>query len=402
MDTIVSFRFARKQDIPLILSFIRELAVYEQLETQIVADEALLTEWIFDRRKAEVIFAEAEGTTVGFALFFHNFSTFLGRAGIYLEDLFVKEAFRGKGYGKALLQKLAALTVERGCGRLEWSCLNWNTPSIRFYRSFGAQPMNEWTVFRLTGKTLAQCADCASANGLSEQQKLTVETYTHAAAAFEAKIAALSNYDDAYRDFAHLIPPGGSLLDLACGPANASKKITSYAPLPLKITGIDLSDGMLELACKNLPEARFFKQSIIDFTVADGFGTEVNVNADCGRQQHQIRAKAGFDAAVNAFGLPYLTPEQAEASFAATFRALAPNGVVYLSFMEGSGVRMESASFWPDEPMQIHYHREHDVRRLLEKTGFSIISARHIPYAEKDGSVTTDVILFCRKAEPAR
>ncbi|AEE17217.1 bifunctional GNAT family N-acetyltransferase/class I SAM-dependent methyltransferase [Treponema brennaborense] len=374
MDTIVSFRFARKQDIPLILSFIKELAVYEQLETQIVADEALLTEWIFDRRKAEVIFAEAEGTTVGFALFFHNFSTFLGRAGIYLEDLFVKEAFRGKGYGKALLQKLAALTVERGCGRLEWSCLNWNTPSIRFYRSFGAQPMNEWTV----------------------------ETYTHAAAAFEAKIAALANYDDAYRDFAHLIPPGGSLLDLACGPANASKKITSYAPLPLKITGIDLSDGMLELACKNLPEARFFKQSIIDFTVADGFGTEVNVNADCGRQQHQIRAKAGFDAAVNAFGLPYLTPEQAEASFAATFRALAPNGVVYLSFMEGSGVRMESASFWPDEPMQIHYHREHDVRRLLEKTGFSIISARHIPYAEKDGSVTTDVILFCRKAEPAR
>ena len=129
------------------------------MENEVVADEVLLEEWIFDKQKAEVIFAVADGKEVGFALFFHNFSTFLGRAGLYLEDLFVKPAYRGKGYGKAILKKLAAIAVERGCGRLEWSCLDWNKPSIDFYRSLGAVPMDEWTVYRVTGETLKTLAE---------------------------------------------------------------------------------------------------------------------------------------------------------------------------------------------------------------------------------------------------
>ncbi|MBR6824392.1 MAG: GNAT family N-acetyltransferase, partial [Firmicutes bacterium] len=119
----VSFRYATAADVPLILRFIRDLAEYEQMADQVVATEELLAEWIFARQKAEVIFAMAEGQEVGFALFFHNFSTFLGRAGIYLEDLFVLPQQRGKGYGKALLKELARIAVERGCGRLEWWCL---------------------------------------------------------------------------------------------------------------------------------------------------------------------------------------------------------------------------------------------------------------------------------------
>lgn len=129
------------------------------MENEVVADEALLEEWIFDKQKAEVIFAVADGKEVGFALFFHNFSTFLGRAGLYLEDLFVKPEYRGKGYGKAILKKLAAIAVERGCGPLEWSCLDWNKPSIDFYRSLGAVPMEEWTVYRVTGETLKKLAE---------------------------------------------------------------------------------------------------------------------------------------------------------------------------------------------------------------------------------------------------
>ena len=124
----VTFRKAERKDVALILEFIQGLAAYEHMENDVVADEALLEEWIFDKQKAEVIFAVADGKEVGFALFFHNFSTFLGRAGLYLEDLFVKPEYRGKGYGKAILKKLAAIAVERGCGRLEWSCLDWNTP----------------------------------------------------------------------------------------------------------------------------------------------------------------------------------------------------------------------------------------------------------------------------------
>lgn len=147
---------AQPEDTALILHFIRELAVYEKMEDQVVATEELLTEWLFEKQKAEVVIAEAEGKSVGFALFFHNFSTFLGRAGIYLEDLFVEPSERGKGYGKALLTHLAQLAVERGCGRLEWSCLDWNQPSIDFYLSMGAQRMDDWTTYRLTGDRLAE------------------------------------------------------------------------------------------------------------------------------------------------------------------------------------------------------------------------------------------------------
>jgi GNAT superfamily N-acetyltransferase len=154
----VDIRFATESDVPVILYFIRELAAYENMSEEVVATEALLKEWIFEKKKAEVILAQAEGETVGFALFFHNFSTFLGRAGIYLEDLFVKKEYRGKGYGKALLKELAKITVKRGCGRLEWSCLDWNQPSIDFYLSLGAKPMDEWTVYRLTGETLENFA----------------------------------------------------------------------------------------------------------------------------------------------------------------------------------------------------------------------------------------------------
>ena len=126
---------------------------------EVIATEELLEEWIFDKGKAEVLFAEENGTPVGFALFFHNFSTFLGRAGIYLEDLFVLPEYRGKGYGKSLFKKLAATAVERGCGRLEWWCLDWNQPSIDFYLSMGAQPMDEWTSYRISGKTLLEMAE---------------------------------------------------------------------------------------------------------------------------------------------------------------------------------------------------------------------------------------------------
>ena len=159
MNTEVKFRFAQRSDIPLILNFIRGLAEYEKMSDEVVADEKTLEEWIFDKQKAEVIFALEGEKAVGFALFFHNFSTFLGRAGIYLEDLFVLPEYRGKGYGKALLKKLAAIAVERGCGRLEWCCLDWNKPSIDFYLSLGAQPLSDWTTYRVTGKTLSQLAE---------------------------------------------------------------------------------------------------------------------------------------------------------------------------------------------------------------------------------------------------
>ena len=150
----MTFRFAKESDCALILTFIRALAEYEKMEDQVVATEALLREWIFEKQKAEVLFVCEGEREVGFALFFHNFSTFLGRAGLYLEDLFVLPEKRGHGYGKALLRKLAEIAVERGCGRLEWSCLDWNQPSIDFYLSLGAVPMNDWTLYRLTGDTL--------------------------------------------------------------------------------------------------------------------------------------------------------------------------------------------------------------------------------------------------------
>lgn len=155
----ITFRFAEEKDVPVILGFIKELADYEKMLDEVIADEALLREWIFEKKKAEVIFALIDGKEAGFALFFHNFSTFLGRAGIYLEDLYVKPAHRGKGLGKGLLKQLAKIATERGCGRLEWSCLDWNKPSIDFYLSLGATPMNDWTVYRLTGDTLRKMAE---------------------------------------------------------------------------------------------------------------------------------------------------------------------------------------------------------------------------------------------------
>lgn len=152
------FRFAKKEDVVLILNFIKELAEYEKMSDEVVADEKILTEWIFEKKKAEVIFALENGEEVGFALFFHNFSTFLGRAGIYLEDLFVKPEYRKRGHGKALIKELARIAVERGCGRLELSCLDWNKPSIDFYLSLGAAQMSDWTVYRFSGKSLYNLA----------------------------------------------------------------------------------------------------------------------------------------------------------------------------------------------------------------------------------------------------
>ena len=153
------FRFATEQDTALILDFIKSLAEYERMSDQVVATEEILREWIFEKKKAEVIFAIENDKEVGFALFFHNFSTFLGRSGIYLEDLFVRPEYRGKGHGKALIRELARITLERGCGRLEWCCLDWNKPSIDFYLSLGAVPMDEWTIYRLTGDNLKSFAN---------------------------------------------------------------------------------------------------------------------------------------------------------------------------------------------------------------------------------------------------
>ena len=155
----LTFRAAQREDADKILFFILELAKYEKMEDDVVATPALLEEWIFDKQKAEVIFPMVDGKEVGFALFFHNFSTFLGRAGLYLEDLFILEEYRGRGYGKATLRELARIALERGCGRLEWCCLDWNQPSIDFYLSLDAVQMSDWTTYRLTGETLENMAN---------------------------------------------------------------------------------------------------------------------------------------------------------------------------------------------------------------------------------------------------
>ena len=153
------FRFAERRDTALILQFIKDLAEYEKMADLVVATPEMLEEEIFEKRKAEVLLVMENGREVGFALFFHNFSTFLGRAGLYLEDLFVLPEFRGKGYGKATLKKLAQIAVERGCGRFEWWCLDWNRPSIDFYLSLGAEPMSEWTTYRVAGEKLLKLAE---------------------------------------------------------------------------------------------------------------------------------------------------------------------------------------------------------------------------------------------------
>ncbi|HKO58977.1 MAG TPA: GNAT family N-acetyltransferase [Thermoanaerobaculia bacterium] len=156
-------RPATPADVALIHRFIRDLARYERLEDLVVATEESLRETLFGaRRYAEVIIAEDEGRPVGFALFFHNYSTFLGQPGIYLEDLFVEPDARGRGYGKALLIELARIATERGCGRVEWAVLNWNTPAIDFYESLGAKPQTEWQVYRVTGEALAKLAGAIS------------------------------------------------------------------------------------------------------------------------------------------------------------------------------------------------------------------------------------------------
>lgn len=155
----MTIRFAQKEDSALILRFIKELAAYENMANEVEATEELLVEWIFEKQKAEVLIGEEGGEATGFALFFHNFSTFLGRAGIYLEDLYVREEFRGRGWGTALIKRLAEIAAERGCGRLEWWCLNWNEPSIRFYRSLGAEAMDDWTVYRIAGDRLTELAE---------------------------------------------------------------------------------------------------------------------------------------------------------------------------------------------------------------------------------------------------
>ncbi|MEO8365311.1 MAG: GNAT family N-acetyltransferase [Pseudoxanthomonas sp.] len=159
MPPSISLRPAQLADTSLILAFIRELGAYEKLAHEVVADEASLARQLFgERAAAEVIIAEVDGKAAGFALFFHNFSTFLGQRGLYLEDLFVRPQFRGLGLGKHLMVRLAKLAFERGCGRFEWSVLDWNEPAICFYRSLGAVGLDEWTVQRLSGDALKALA----------------------------------------------------------------------------------------------------------------------------------------------------------------------------------------------------------------------------------------------------
>ena len=153
---MLDIRYAERKDILLILDYIKKLAEYEGLLEEVTATEELLEKWIFEKEKAEVLIAEENGIPIGFALFFHNFSTFIGKAGIYLEDLYIEPECRGKGYGKELLVRLAEIAVERDCGRLEWWCLDWNKKSIEFYLSMGAEAMEDWTVYRISGETLSK------------------------------------------------------------------------------------------------------------------------------------------------------------------------------------------------------------------------------------------------------
>src|SRR5665648_649110 len=159
-------RFATTDDVSTILGFIKELADYEKMSEDVVATEAILRESLFERKMAEVIIGEYKNEPIGFALFFHNFSTFLGQPGIYLEDLYVQPEMRGKGMGKKILSFLAKLAIDRKCGRLEWCCLDWNEPSIKFYKQLGAGSMDDWTVYRLDDEALDQLA-----RGFAERSK---------------------------------------------------------------------------------------------------------------------------------------------------------------------------------------------------------------------------------------
>lgn len=153
-----TFRTAVREDVALIYQMICDLAAYENLLDEVVCDEATLEEWLFERKGPEVIFAVCDGKDVGFALFFHNFSTFLGRSGLYLEDLYVMPDYRHQGIGTAMFKELARIAVARGCGRMEWWCLDWNRASIDFYKGLGAEAMEDWTVYRLSGETLSALA----------------------------------------------------------------------------------------------------------------------------------------------------------------------------------------------------------------------------------------------------
>jgi len=154
-----SIRFATLNDIPVILQLIKELASFENLLHMVVADEKLLEEWLFQKKVAEVIIGEINNMVIGFSLFFHNFSTFLGKPGIYIEDVYVKKEYRHQGYGKSFFRFIAQLARERDCGRMEWSVLNWNESAIRFYQSLGAKPLDEWTVYRLTSEGIQSLAE---------------------------------------------------------------------------------------------------------------------------------------------------------------------------------------------------------------------------------------------------
>lgn len=150
----LQIRNAQVNDILTLIALIQELADYEKLSKEAVATEDLLKYWLFEKERAEALILEVDQIVIGFALYFHNFSTFLGKAGLYLEDLYIKPDYRHRGYGKQVFKYLAKLTLERACGRMEWSVLDWNTPSIQFYQSLGAKPMDEWTSYRLTEKEL--------------------------------------------------------------------------------------------------------------------------------------------------------------------------------------------------------------------------------------------------------
>ena len=158
-DKQLTFRFATEKDVPLILKFIKGIAEYEKMLDEVETTEELLHEYLFEKQRAEVIFAIVDNVEVGFALFFHNFSTFVGKSGLYLEDIFVWPQYRGKGYGKAIFKQLVKIANERDCGRMEWVCLNWNQPSIDFYLSLNAKPLDEWTTYRLDKEGLKALAE---------------------------------------------------------------------------------------------------------------------------------------------------------------------------------------------------------------------------------------------------